>query len=77
MISNIVLNMVLYMVLNMVSNMILNMVLNILLNINSSRNTTKQFISFSSILPVCTRLVLDFTLRSLSIRCEYFNLQSN
>ena len=72
-VSNVVLNTVLNMVLNTVVlntvlNMVLIMVLNTVLNISSSRNGCRISINKTqasvSILPVFTRLVLYFILRS-------------
>ena len=74
---NIVLNMALNMVLNMVLIMVLNMVLNMILNMSSScscRISIKnRTLASVSILPVFSRFVLDFILRSFFIRVNVSN----
>ena len=64
-------------ILNMVSNMILNMILNMVLNMSSSRRSWRISINTTlasvSILPVFSRLVLDFILRSSFIRANVSN----
>ena len=68
MVSNTVFNMSL----NMVLDRVLNTVLNVVLNMNSSLKTnlisTKQSLASVSILPVFSRLILDFSLMSSFFR---------